>query len=35
MKNAAARRVQKNPVTVAVTGFLLARKEGFEPSRRF
>ena len=25
----------KNPVTIAITGFLMAEKEGFEPSRPF
>ena len=25
----------KNPVTIAVTGFFMAEKEGFEPSRPF
>ena len=27
-------RAAKNPVTVEITGFSLAQKEGFEPSRR-
>ena len=26
---------KKNPETIAVSGFLLAEKEGFEPSRPF
>ena len=25
----------KNPVTIAITGFFMAEKEGFEPSRPF
>ena len=27
--------IRENPVTVAATGFLMAEKEGFEPSRPF
>ena len=28
-------KISKSPVTIAITGLLLARKEGFEPSHRF